>query len=73
MRRSWSPIPQQRPESWVLPGPWPRKWEDTGLEKPEWAVGDEVWFNPKEDDVLNYLKGWEDKMNDPHPREPYNG
>ncbi len=49
------------------------KWQDTGLDKPDWATGDEVWFNPKEEDVLNYLKGWEDKMDDPHPREPYNG
>lgn len=46
------------------------RWEDTGLEKPEWAGDSEtVWFNPREKDVLNYLKEWEDKMDTPHPKE----
>lgn len=50
------------------------KWKDTGLDIPDWVEdkNTEVWFNPREKDVLNYLKEWEDKINGPHPRERLN-
>ena len=42
----------------------------TGKELPEWANEHEkVSVRLKEDRILNYLKEWEDKMDDPHPRE----
>jgi hypothetical protein len=44
-------------------------WEEGGLERPEWADTDTYFGNPREKDILNYLKRWEDKMDMPHPKE----
>ena len=50
-------------------------WEEAGLEKPSWAKTDgaTIWYNPKEEELLKYLNMWEHKLNDPHPKERYDG
>ena len=35
--------------------------------------GKKFWGNLKEEEILKYLNAWEEKLDAPHPREPYNG
>ena len=35
--------------------------------------GREYWGNPKEEELLKYLNEWEHKLDDPHPKERYDG
>ena len=35
--------------------------------------GKEYWGNPSEEALLKYLNMWEHKLNDPHPKERYDG
>lgn len=44
-------------------------WEEAGLDKPKWAHYDKFIRRPKEKEMLKYLKKWEDKISDPHPKE----
>ena len=46
-------------------------WEEAGFKRPEHALTDKVMFRPREKELLDYLQQWEDKMTDPHPREPF--
>jgi len=60
-----------------------KPWEE--LEKSPFTVEDltsrlmkggkygEYWGNPKEEELLKYLNEWEHKLNDPHPKERYDG
>ena len=48
-------------------------WEEAGVDKPEWAIGDTFFGNPKATELLKYLNEWEHKINDPHPKERYDG
>ena len=35
--------------------------------------GEHWWGNPKEEELLKYLNEWEHKLDDPHPKERYDG
>lgn len=59
-----------------------KPWEE--LEKSPFTVDDlqdrlmikndrEYWGNPKETEMLNYLNEWERKLDDPHPKERFDG
>ena len=62
-----SPFTEKDLESKVM------TWKEAGLDKPEWATVDEFYGNPNETFVLKYLNEWEHKLNDPHPKERFDG